>query len=237
MKFEELTTTDVQQYLETQNAVLIPLGSIEQHGAHLPLGTDSFLTGTIVDQVSDLTNIPMLPPINCGPCFNSSSHAGTVSISTHVFYDLLQGILTSLYSQGFRTFFLLSGNAGQSQLVTLRELAENFMQSKEDARFHVICTYHVSKAVAQTLVDASREFHAGAVETSLMLYLRPDLVDSSKYKPGKKKFPQYEIVRDKKKYWETGVDGRPAAASEALGREIFEKTVAHIKSYVAKHSS
>jgi len=55
VKIEELTTTDIREYLETQDAVLIPVGSIEQHGAHLPLGTDTLLVNYIVNQVSDAT--------------------------------------------------------------------------------------------------------------------------------------------------------------------------------------
>lgn len=236
MRIEELTTLDVEKYLETNNAVFIPVGSLEQHGAHLPLGTAALLVGYIVDQVSDLTNIPVLPVISYGPCFNSSSHAGTISIPTRLLYDLVQGIVFSLYAQGFRRFFLFSGHAEQSQLVTLRELAEDFMRAKEDTFFHLVCTYQVNQIAAKSLVDVSREFHAGAIETSLMLYLRPDLVNNAKYRAGKKNIPEFEIVRDKKKYWESGVYGNPAAASEEIGRQVFEKTVEHLKKYVTKHS-
>lgn len=237
MKFEELTTLDVEKYLETRNAVFIPVGSLEQHGAHLPLGTDALLVGYIVDQVSDLTNIPVLPVISYGSCFNSSDHAGTVSIPTRVLYDLVRGIVLSLYSQGFRRFFLFSGQAEQSQLVTLRELAEDFMKSQQDAFFHLVCTYQVNQITAGPLIDVSREFHAGAIETSLMLYLRPDLVNSAKYRAGKRNIPEFEIPRDKKKYWESGVYGNPAAASEEIGRQVFEKTVEYLKKYVTRHST
>ncbi|HLP48897.1 MAG TPA: creatininase family protein [Candidatus Deferrimicrobium sp.] len=233
MKIEELTTTDIREYLETQNAVLIPIGSIEQHGAHLPLGTDTLLVNFIVDQVSDLTHIPMLPVISYGPCFNSSSHEGTISISTRLLYDLVHGIVSALYAQGFRKFFLFSGHADESQLFTLREVGEDFMKSREDAFFHVLCTYHVNVNVAEEWLDTTQDFHAGAVETSLMLYLRPDLVNNSRLTAGSNEIPEYEIVRDKKKYWASGVDGNPAGASEDIGRHIFEKTVVQIRKYVS----
>lgn len=236
MKMEELSTTEIREYLETQNAVLIPVGSIEQHGAHLPLGTDTLLVNYIVDQVSDLTHIPMLPVISYGPCFNSSSHEGTISISTRVLYDLVHGIVSALYRQGFRKFFLISGHADENQLFTLREVAEDFMKSKEDAFFHLLCTYHVNLEVAEEWLDITGDFHAGAVETSLMLYLRPDLVHISKYTAGNNEIPEYEIVRDKKKYWASGVDGNPTGASEEIGHRIFEKTVEQIRKYVSVNS-
>lgn len=236
MKIEELTTTDIREYLDTQDAVLIPVGSIEQHGAHLPLGTDTLLVNYIVNQVSDLTHIPMLPVISYGPCFNSASHKGTISISTRVLYDLVHGIVSALYSQGFRKFFLISGHADESQLFTLREAAEDFMKSRDDAFFHLLCSYHVNLEAAEEWLDTTRDFHAGAVETSLMLYLRPDLVNTSKYTVGINEIPEYEIVRDKKKYWPSGVDGNPLAASEDFGHGIFEKTVEHIRKYVSLNS-
>lgn len=236
MKIEELTTTDIREYLETQDAVLIPVGSIEQHGAHLPLGTDTLLVNYIVNQVSDLTRIPMLPVISYGPCFNSASHKGTISIPTRVLYDLVQGIVSSLYCQGFRKFFLISGHADESQLFILREAAEDFMKSKEDAFFYLLCSYHVNLEAAEEWLDTTQDFHAGAVETSLMLYLRPDLVNTAKFTVGINEIPEYEIVRDKKKYWPSGVDGNPLAASEDFGHRIFEKTVEHIRKYVSLNS-
>lgn len=236
MRIEELTSTGIDKYLETKNGVLLPVGAMEQHGAHLPLGTGTFLADHIVDKVSDLTETLMLPVIPYGPCPNSFSFAGTISVSGRVLYDLVLGILQPLYAQGFRRFFLISGKGEQGQLVTLREVGEDFMRSREDVSVHVISTYHATKAAARPLLDVSHEFHAGAVETSLMLYLRPDLVNHSAFAAGRSNIPEYEIVRDKKKYWESGVYGNPGAATEELGRRIFEKTVEHIRKYVLKHT-
>lgn len=236
MRIEELTSPGIAKYLETKNAVLIPAGSMEQHGPHLPLGTGAFLADQITEKVSDLTETLMMPVLHYGPCFNSTSHAGTVSVASRILYDLVHGILISLYNQGFRLFFLVSAHSGQSQLSTLREVGEDFVQAKGDASYHLISTYHVNKAAARPLMDVSQEFHAGAVETSLMLYLRPDLVDPSKYAAGKNNLPEYEVVRDKKKYWKSGVYGNPALAAEETGREIFEKTVEHIRRYILKHT-
>ncbi len=232
MKLEELKTPDIEAYLKTGRAVLIPVGSVEQHGCHLPLGTDSFLVDLTVERVSESLRLLKLPVIQYGPCFNSSSHAGTISISTRRLYDYVEGIVLSLYQQGFRIFFLFSGHAEQSQLVTLRELAEEFKQSKDDVSFHLLCTYHINKIVSQSLFDASKEFHAAAVETSLMLYLKPGLVDPTQFVAGKKEIPEFEIVKDKKKYWESGVYGSPHTASKELGKQIFDKTVAYINRYI-----
>lgn len=236
MRIEEQTTTDIEKYLETKNAVLIPVGTMEQHGPHLPLGTGTFLADHISDKVSDLTETLMLPAIHYSPCLKSSSFAGTISVSSRVLFDLVLGILKPLYVQGFRRFFLISGNGEPGQLATLREAGEEFMRSREDVSVHVICAYHANKAAARPLLDVSHEFHAGAVETSLMLYLRPDLVNHSTFAAGRNNIPEYEIVREKKKYWESGVSGNPAAATEELGRRIFEKTVEHIRKYVLKHT-
>jgi len=238
MKIEELTTQEVENYLRENKGVLIPLGSMEQHGGHLPLGTDSILADSIVEAVSDALGILKLPVVNFGPCFNSMSHAGTISIATRRLYDLLEALVASLYAQGIRTFYLLSGHAEQSQLVTLRELAEDFKGAHGDASFHVMCTYHINKTVSEAHFDASNEFHACAIETSLMLFLRPDLVRRAEFVEGKKEIPAYEIVSDKKPYWRSGVYGDPRTASEELGKRIFEGTVRHIVDYIqAAHRS
>ena len=236
MKFEEQSSTDIETYLETKKTILVPVGSIEQHGPHLPLGTDSFLVDFIVEKISDTLQIIKMPIIQFGPAFNSSSHAGTISISTRLLYDFLKGILLSLYAQGFRVFYIFSGHAEQSQLITLRELSEDFMQSKNDTLFHLLCTYHINKIVSKTFFDASNEFHAGAIETSLMLYLKPKLVDRSKFNFGKKEIPEHKIVKDKKKYWKSGVYGDPRNASEELGKKIFDNTIKYIIDYITQNS-
>lgn len=157
-----------------------PVGAVEQHGPHLPVGTD-YLTvehlareaaGIAADQISVVV-APTLP-------FGSSHHhipfGGTMSLSTEGYYRIVTELAESLIQGGYRKIFIVNGHGGNNELLQLvaRDLALKHPVSVAAASYWTVAWD------ALVGIDAHKQSrlpgHAGRFETSIMMALRPELV-------------------------------------------------------------
>lgn len=149
---------DLRKIIKKQKAVIIPVGSIEQHGPHLPISTDSDIVYEIARRVSEKCNFLLLPTISYGV---SIEHAPffNLSLKRQTLEQLLIDICLSLLSNDINTVFILNGHHGNQK--SLENLSKKInMLSKKKIRVFVFSYWHFMK----------HEFdHAGFVETSLML--------------------------------------------------------------------
>lgn len=160
--------------------VLLPLGATEQHGPHLPVGTDWLAIDHIAHAAAAqaAADIPVLvaPALPFGCSQHHLPFGGTLSFSTETYYRLLYELGESLLLSGARRLFLLNGHGGNHELAQLvaRDLALKYPASVAAG------SYWVMAWEALLAAGAAREGrlagHAGAFETSLMLALRPELV-------------------------------------------------------------
>ena len=154
--------------------VIIPTGAIEQHGHHLPLGTDAMLGQLWLARA--LPKLPVdapvyvAPSITYGKSIEHADFAGTVTISAQTLRSQLIALATQLKALGFRQLAVLNTHGGNSAVVvtTIREL-----QTSLDLRIGVLSGYYKP---AQAPQEAAFGFHAGEWETSLMLSAAPELV-------------------------------------------------------------
>jgi creatinine amidohydrolase len=160
--------------------VLFPVGATEQHGPHLPVGTD-FLTVEHIARAAAAvvaTQMPILvaPTLPFGSSAHHLAFGGTMSLGTETYYRAVSDLTESLITDGFRRIFILNGHGGNHVLVQLvaRDLA-----LKHHANVAAGSYWHIAW---DALIDAGAHRlgrlagHAGAYETSHMLALRPDLV-------------------------------------------------------------
>ena len=149
---------DLRKIIKKQKAVIIPVGSIEQHGPHLPVSTDSDIVYEIARRVSEKCNFLLLPTISYGV---SIEHAPffNLSLKRQTLEQLLIDICLSLSSNDINTVFILNGHHGNQK--ALENLSKKINRlSKKKVRVFVFSYWHFMK----------HEFdHAGFVETSLML--------------------------------------------------------------------
>ncbi|HMO57490.1 MAG TPA: creatininase family protein [Roseiflexaceae bacterium] len=177
--FETLSRTELRELASTA-LVLLPVGAIEQHGPHLPVGTDRMLVAHVAAAAAEQAGATI--PIIVAPVlpFGSSHHhlpfGGTISLATETYYRALCDMIESLVTSGFQRIFLLNGHGGNSELIQLvaRDLALRH-------RVHIAAAPYWSIAwqalvAAGALQGAPVPGHAGTFETSLMLALHPDLV-------------------------------------------------------------
>ncbi|MBR3929752.1 MAG: creatininase family protein [Clostridia bacterium] len=117
MYLSRMNTLDVQKYLQSSDTILIPVGSLENHGLHMPLGTDALIPDEIARLLNEKSDILIAPTVNYGATDDLSGFPGTVSIGTEGLIHLLRAICDELYKYGFRRFLILNGHGGNTAAI------------------------------------------------------------------------------------------------------------------------
>ena len=176
----EMSGPQVQQQLMKTNVILIPIGATEDHGAHLPLGTDSMEAREICRRTA-IQLEEMRCPVVIGPVIHfgtSSFHMGfpgTVSISSSTLVTLLKEVCLSLYQGGFRNFILIHGHDGN--LPSMAVAAQEIVDATPDASAVVLNLMVALSKVYHTIQTSKKgESHGGEGETARLLVTHPELV-------------------------------------------------------------
>lgn len=231
-RLEELTWEEVER---EEGIVIIPVGSVEQHGKHLPLGTDSMVAIGLAEEASAKTGVPVAPPLWYGWSPHHMVLPGTVTIRPEVLEELLYDIIASLSEHGFKHFIIINGH----RVVNIPWIQLAASRAKEDFSVEV---YIFDPAYASKELKLGELGHAEEMETSHMMVLRPELVrkdkivDSSSkesflyhvdpastkdtlcYIPSRRRME--ELAKES-----GGVNGKPSRASLEMGKRYHEHLV------------
>src|SRR2546427_7634723 len=110
MDLDRCNYKQVEEYLSKNDAVIISVGAIEQHGPGCSLGTDARIPDAIAKQVSEELNIMRVPTLFYGVSTDHLGFAGTISLKPSTLTALFRDIFSSLYRHGFRRFFVINGH-------------------------------------------------------------------------------------------------------------------------------
>lgn len=233
--WQDLTMPDFEAAREKSRTVILPVGSVEEHGPHLPLGTDLFHALELARRVAEETGALVAPPLFYGVCRSTREHPGTVSLSGDTLRALVKDLGREFCRQGFSNLVILSGHAGGTHMSALLEAGETLLEELPEARVAVVNILDLLREVLGEnphLVATKTDAHAGEVETALMLAVHPHLVKGTA--PAEwPKFPKYILVRDKRRFWPGGVWGDPAKASAPQGEEILQAEVRRLRQVLA----
>lgn len=228
MILAELTWKEVDA-LSRDTIVLIPTGSLEQHGAHLPLLTDTLLataTSSAVEQrTSDL--VLLTPCVWLGASGHHLNFAGTCSASMEGYIAALTAIVESLTRHGFHRFLIINGHGGNNEPngVAFRALKEK----NNNLTLGHVGYYQFGEDAIRNAMDglAKGIQHACEAETSLMMYLHPDKVRSDKLRDDGliSEPPTKSLVKMWDELSEEGVLGFATLATAEKGKKIFEACV------------
>ena len=221
----DLVNTDILKLTKRKSVALIPVGSIEQHGPHLPVSTDSDIVSHIARQVSDKNGFLLLPTIQYGVSFEHHPFFN-MSISTHTLQKILVELCISLSKNHISTVIILNGHHGnQNALRKLQDRVSKIGGIKQ--RIFVYSYWHFMK----------RKFdHAGFVETSIMLAIS-DKVLMNKAKKGliPDNLSRKELNRLSKKanksfisVTKNGIWGDPTLATAKDGKVILREIITNI---------
>jgi len=202
-----MTTADLAE--SSRTLLVVPVGSIEQHGAHLPLGTDSFVAVELARRLVNRRNDAVLaPPIAYGSSGEHAGFAGTLSIGQEAL-ELLLVELGRSASASFAGMVLVVGHGGNAQPV-----ARSASRLVREGR-----------AVYRFAPSFPGDAHAGRTETSLLLALRADLVRVGRAEAGETA-PLSSLIGDLRSKGVRGVSkngvlGDPAGASAEEGEALL----------------
>ena len=238
---EQMTVREVREGLGECKTVIIPVGCLEQHGYHLPLDTDIINAVEIAKAASEKTGCFVAAPITYS--FSGGTLPGTVDLSPGVFSLVLGDICHSLYKQGFTRFVILLGHAGTENTQAAYEAADQFLKrAGEDTVVAVVPFFELSPLILEEVKRG--DFHAGLVETSLMLHWYPELVrsdivldepelvnlmrtDQNAFqvvnKPLDNKYVLPKVTQNPK--IQVGVMGHPHEATAEFGAQVFGELV------------
>ena len=218
MLLHHLTMNEFAAQRRELASAILPVGALEEHGPHLPLGLDAMHALALAQATAQLKPCWVAPPLFYGLCRSSSQHPGTVGISGDTLRALLHDIGRDLWRQGVHHLCLLTGHAGGTHQACLVEAGEKLLQTT-DLEVAVVCVLDLL-AGARDFLECPGDSHAGEVETSLALHLWPELVKGAAAE-AYPTFPRFILVRDKLSHWPTGVWGDPGKASADKGRRIL----------------
>jgi creatinine amidohydrolase len=220
---EEMTMTEFEAGLARTRTVLIPFGSVEEHGPHLPLSTDTLEAYEVCKKAALQVPLFVAPPVHYGNCRSTARHPGTISISTGTLKALFSDIVISLHGHGLRNFVALTGHAGGAHRMALQDAGEELIVRFADISMAVVSEFDLAKEKGRGLIETAGDSHAGEIETSRILHSHPHLVKGS----APREFPAFPagiLVRDKRRYWPGGVWGDPGKATADKGAQL-EKIV------------
>ena len=224
MILENITMAEFKRHLKKTKTIIFPFGTIEEHGGHLPLNTDTLIVYEILKRVVNRRKVFLAPPVYYGVCTSTSQHPGTIGITPSTLRRLTYDIVRDSYQKGLRTFFLITGHGGGLHSSAMKETAERLIEELKGVKIAVVCPYDILYKELSELADTSNDSHAGEIETSLVLSLAPDLV-KGRAQEDYPKLPKPFVVKNKLKYWRSGVWGNPEKASREKGEKAIELIV------------
>jgi creatinine amidohydrolase len=221
---DELSTKEAAQAAKECAVVIFPVGSVEEHGDHLPLCTDSLQPEYIALEVAKKTGCLVAPPLRYGICNATRNFAGTITIAFDTFYKMVHEIISELVRNGFSRIIILSGHAGQSHMVALRLAAQDIVikndvpEGERKPRIMVLSDFDFAKELTPKYAS-EKDGHAGTLETSRVMDIKPELIKAAG-SPSFPEMPRFEVVAHPELYFPSGVNGDPTLASANIGEKI-----------------
>ena len=117
MFLSRMNYREVEKYLENSDTIVIPVGSLENHGLHMPLGTDAIIPDGIAKLIDERSSLLIAPTVNYGATDDLVGFPGTISIGTEGLISLLRAICAQFYDYGFRRFLILNGHGGNTAAI------------------------------------------------------------------------------------------------------------------------
>ena len=173
MRYQELLPHELEAILKHTPAAYLPLGTLEYHGPHLAIGNDALKAEGILERACMRTGGVLVPTLYWGIGGGHKEYPTSVIVRDQVLAELLDEILKGLYRVGFRVYVLLTGHYPGEQIEAVRQAAERLRQAQPDAQVWALPEY-------EAYPQERRADHAARWETSILMALRPELVDMAR---------------------------------------------------------
>ncbi|MCF6335941.1 MAG: creatininase family protein [Spirochaetales bacterium] len=203
---------------------ILPIGSVEQHGPHLPIGTDYILAESFAQAIGKEMNCLVLPVQAYSTCYEHRGKMGSFWMKPETMYRVIADLVTGMREQGFKKIIILLSHGGIFIAgPVIREL--NSIYPDIDVLKLDLVDFYLSKETAVHL-ECNDNLHAGEIETSLMMFLKKEYFRKEKAVDYIPDIPRsYLNNLPLLKVSPEGVWGRPSLASVEKGQIIFREVV------------
>ncbi|MFJ4090000.1 creatininase family protein [Kitasatospora sp. NPDC089913] len=200
---------------------VLPVGSFEQHGDHLPLTTDTVVASLIAQRIAADHDLFLLPPITLS-CSHEHAHMpGTVSISAATLYAVINDIWKSLRASGVPGLLIVNGHGGNYVLSNVVQEANT--EGPRVALFPVREDWHRAREAAGLESSGAEDMHGGELEVSLLLHGAPELVrDGVEGDDHDAPERPHLLTLGMAGYTRNGIIGRPSLGTAEKGKALLD---------------
>ena len=171
MKLQLMTWPQVEKYFVDNDTVIIGVGSCENHGTHMPLGTDALVPEKLIELIEEKVDVLCTPVIPFGSCEYFTEYPGTVSLGDEVLYQVLIKVADGMLNAGARHFVFVNGHGGN--IPAIERVC--YAISKKGAIGAVLNWWSMAGSFNPDWAGG----HGGGEETAAIMYINPDLIDHS----------------------------------------------------------
>ncbi len=174
MKLSRYTWPQIEEYLKSKQTVLLPIGSVEQHGPTGLVGTDFLTATTIAQRVGIKEEIMVAPPL----CYGMSAHhmgfCGTITLSPQTLIHVVCDVVQSLSQHGFKEFYFINGHGGN--IATISAAFCELKQKENDLKLHLISWFLLDEVLKYQDLHFKDEngHHATPGEVSVTMHTYPE---------------------------------------------------------------
>jgi len=201
----ERTREEILDWAKRGTVVIVPIGSIEQHGLHLPINTDCQTAEYVARQAACLADVPVLvtPIIPFGVSPHHMMFGGAISLRVETVISVLRDVCESIIAHGFERILILSGHGGNGNTIGAAALQMKYSMDRE---IRALCWWEPIPEVFEAVREGPKVSigHSGEMETSTILFLSPESVHRERYK----------LV--------SGITDDPSIATAAKGEKVLK---------------
>lgn len=230
-----MTWPEIEKVLPELDVVLLPVGSVEQHGPHLPVDNDIFIARALAEEIArkgqeEKLNIALAVSLPLGISVHHMSFPGTVTLTPELYHTVLREVLLSYQQHGLQHILLINGHGGNA--CTIQTCLENLKEEIPWSLLEVFQYWEVIREKGSHLLDSQHMFHAGEDETSLSMalgqrVLEDELVNSLSASP---QSDNYNLLQSEppafmppiEQISSTGVVGNSQVASLEKGQKLLK---------------
>ncbi len=235
MQLQLLTWQEVETYLERSTAIILPIGSTEQHGPTGLIGTDAICADAIARGVGDAVGALVAPTISVGMALHHTAFAGSISLRPSTLILVIRDYLTSLAKSGFRKFLFVNGHGGNVATLkaafseTYAHLSELGISDSVQCRlsnWYLCASVH---QLAKALYGDQEGSHATPSEVALTQYVYPDFIKTAPLSETVASgYPIYGAIDFRRRYPDGRMGSNPALATPEHGKQFYELAVKEI---------
>ena len=214
------------EMVRNAKAVILPLGSTEQHGYHMCLETDNIVARYVSEKIAERTNCVVMPVLNYGQVWSAADFPGTFNLNERHYIEIVKDLVKAIERKGAKNVILFSGHWGNTAPIKIaaRELLDEY--GFENV-YHMSYTNlkKTSEGIMETELWNGSGFHAAEIETSIMLEICPEKVDMSKAVVDYPTTPKGYSIKPVHwiKFANSGIFGDATKATKEKGQKYLER--------------